>query len=330
MSSAEDEEEYTFVHEKDKEVDFKEQVPVTKDTKVDDKDGEKAESSSSDADEENEEKEMPKLESTDSEVFELVSSGLRSRHQATCGPCGSACSFDPLEMRDSDSTFEEEYAKINRDLDEEPANLHRWRAWLSMFFLVVMTGPPIAAFFLTAKEWVDPLVRFVPADDSEQVKDIFFGGTAWLVSCITNKSATKPPRVLEAAAEVLRPRGVRVARVHCWHPIETKKGKRTLAQRFGFREKPPVVMATNGKAPPTFLAATGLNAEALAAKVLAAVIPDAELPKASIRDGKRSTSRRVDPVGKRPEKMEENLENEEAAEGFEVVQEEEDINLDEA
>lgn len=220
------------------------------------------------------------------EVFELVSSGLRSRHQATCGPCGSACSFDPLEMRDSDSTFEEEYAKINRDLDEEPANLHRWRAWLSMFFLVVMTGPPIAAFFLTAKEWVDPLVRFVPADDSEQVKDIFFGGTAWLVSCITNKSATKPPRVLEAAAEVLRPRGVRVARVHCWHPIETKKGKRTLAQRFGFREKPPVVMATNGKAPPTFLAATGLNAEALAAKVLAAVIPDAELLKASIRDGK--------------------------------------------
>lgn len=107
-----------------------------------------------------------------------------------------------------------------------------------------------------------------------------------MVSCITNKSATKPPRVLEAAAEVLRPRGVRVARVHCWHPIETKKGKRTLAQRFGFREKPPVVMATNGKAPPTFLAATGLNAEALAAKVLAAVIPDAELPKASIRDGK--------------------------------------------
>ena len=69
MSSAEDEEEYTFVHEKDKEVNFKEQVTVTKDTKVDDKDGEKAESSSSDADEENEEKEMPKLESTDSEAW---------------------------------------------------------------------------------------------------------------------------------------------------------------------------------------------------------------------------------------------------------------------
>ena len=41
MSSAEDEEEYTFVQEKDKEVDLNEQVPVTKDTKVDDKDGEK-------------------------------------------------------------------------------------------------------------------------------------------------------------------------------------------------------------------------------------------------------------------------------------------------
>ena len=213
-----------------------------------------------------------------------MSSGLRSRHPSGCqGPCSAGPRFDPLE---SDHTFEEEYAKINRDLDEEPANLHRWRAWLSMFFLVVMTGPPIAAFFLTAKEWVDPLVRVVPADDSQQVKDIFFGGTAWLISCITDKSAAKAPRVLEEAAQLLRPRGVRVARVHCWHPLDTKKGKRTLAQRFGFRAKPPVVMATTGKGSPTFLAATGLPAEALAAKVLAAVIPDAEAPKASIRDAK--------------------------------------------
>lgn len=193
-----------------------------------------------------------------------------------------------------DRSFEEEYARVNRDLDEEPANLQCWRAWLSMFFLVVMTGPPIAAFFLTAKEWVDPLVRLVPPDDTDQVKDIFFGGSAWLVSCVTNKSAAKAPRVLEAAAEVLRPRGVRVARVHCWHPVETKKGKRTLAQRFGFREKPPVVMATKGTGSPTFLAATGLPAEALAAKALAAVIPDAEdIPQ--VREGRSLGCKSVHP-----------------------------------
>eukprot|EP00438_Fugacium_kawagutii_P022776 Skav228481 [mRNA] locus=scaffold1092:61890:85306:- [translate_table: standard] len=221
-----------------------------------------------------------------------------------CKPDQQRCQlFDPLDMRE-DRSFEEEYARVNRDLDEEPANLQRWRAWLSMFFLVVMTGPPIAAFFLTAKEWVDPLVRLVPPDDTEQVKDIFFGGSAWLVSCVTNKSAAKAPRVLEAAAEVLRPRGVRVARVHCWHPLETKKGKRTLAQRFGFRDKPPVVMATKGTGTPTFLAATGLPAEALAAKALAAVIPDAEdIPQASIREG-RARSKRRETVGKRPKDME--------------------------
>lgn len=228
------------------------------------------------------------------QVFEVLAqaSGLRPRQpQPSCnGPCGAGCgnmypvSFDPLG--EADATFEEEYARLNSDLDEEPANSHRWKAWLSMCFLVLITGPAIAAFFLTAKEWVDPLVRFVPADDAEQVKEIFFGGTAWLVSCVTNKSATKPPKVLEAAAQVLRPRGVRVARVHCWHPLDTKKGKRTLAERFGFRNKPPVVMATTGKGPPTFVAATGLPADALAAKVLAAVIPDAEAPKAFVKDGK--------------------------------------------
>ena len=58
-------------------------------------------------------------------------------------------------------------------------------------------------------------MRLVPPDDKEQVNEIFFGGAPWLVVCVTSKSAAKkPPRQLEAAAEVLRPRGVRVARVY--------------------------------------------------------------------------------------------------------------------
>lgn len=215
----------------------------------------------------------------------VLENELRARRG--CGACQNGC-FDPI----GDRSFEEEYARANRDLDEEPANLQNRKTWLSLIFLVLMTGPAVAAFFLTAKEWVDPLVRLVPPDDAAQVQDIFFGGKAWLVSCVTVKSAAaKAPQVLEAAAEVLRPRGVKVARVHCWEPIETKKGQRTLAQRFGFRDKPPVVMATKGKGQPSFLSATGLPAEALAAKVLAAVIPDAEAPKASVRDRKQLAGR---------------------------------------
>ena len=212
---------------------------------------------------------------------------------APAGACHCArSSFDPLNQYESrsasEATFEEEYARANKDLDEEPANLQQRKTWLSLIFLVLIVGPAMATFFITAKDWADPLVRVVPAGDSKQVQDIFFGGNAWLVSCVTSKAAaTKPPSVLQAAAELLRPRGVRVARVHCWEPLETKKGLRSLAQRFGFREKPPVVMATRGQGSPTLLAATGLRAEALAAKVLAAVIPEesATVKAYTVREG---------------------------------------------
>ena len=164
-------------------------------------------------------------------------------HQSEHSSSTSACSrqqqqaFDPLDRLGADATFEEEYAQANKDLDEEPANLQQRKTWLSLIFLVLIVGPAIATFFITAKDWADPLVRVIPPDDAKQVQDIFFGGNAWLVSCVTKKSAAaKPPSTLQAAAELLRPRGVRVARVHCWELLETKKGLRSLAQRFGFRE----------------------------------------------------------------------------------------------
>ena len=208
---------------------------------------------------------------------------------SSAGTCRARPAFDPLNQYQArpGASFEEEYAQANKDLDEEPANLQQRKTWLSLIFLVLFVGPAVATFFMTAKDWADPLIRVVPPDDSKQVQDIFFGGHAWLVSCVTLKSAAaKPPAALQGAAELLRPRGVRVARVHCWEPLETKKGLRSLAQRFGFREKPPVVMATRGKGSPTLLAATGLQAEALAAKVLAAVIPEESATiKATVRDG---------------------------------------------
>ncbi|CAK9091420.1 unnamed protein product [Durusdinium trenchii] len=242
--------------------------------------------------------------------------------------CQGSCGFDPLGMRPS-PTFDEEYMRMNRDLDEEPANLQRWKAWLSLVFLVLITGPAVVAFFLTAQEYVDPLVRLVGPEDSQQVNEIFFGGNPWLISCVTEKTAhKKPPRVLEAAAEVLRPRGVRVARVHCWEPLETKKGRQTLAQRFGFRSSPPVVMASSGGGKPSFLAATGLSAEALAAKVLAEVIPEAAtVPKAQVKDRRSTSQSRREPVGRRPESgAEEDISSNDVHE--EVLQEEEDVNLD--
>mmetsp|Transcript_16175 Transcript_16175/g.30440 ORF Transcript_16175/g.30440 Transcript_16175/m.30440 type:complete len:181 (+) Transcript_16175:3-545(+) len=176
------------------------------------------------------------------------------------------------------------------------------------------------------------MVRLVPPDDAKQIQEIFFGGNSWLVSCVTNKTAaSEPPSILQAAAELLRPRGVRVARVHCWEPLETKKGRRTLAQRFGFRDKPPVVMATKGKGSPSLLVAKGLQAEELAAKALAAVIPDAsdqhESP--TVRDGSRGKSgHRVEKVGRRPEPEEEIAKHDPSEEHLKKEEQEEVESID--
>ncbi|CAE7203110.1 hypothetical protein AK812_SmicGene39624 [Symbiodinium microadriaticum] len=274
------------------------------------------------------------LDADDSPVAPSEDAGLRARKTGGCHCARS--SFDPLNQYESrsasEATFEEEYARANKDLDEEPANLQQRKTWLSLIFLVLIVGPAMATFFITAKDWADPLVRVVPAGDSKQVQDIFFGGNAWLVSCVTSKTAaTKPPSVLQAAAELLRPRGVRVARVHCWEPLETKKGLRSLAQRFGFREKPPVVMATRGQGSPTLLAATGLRAEALAAKVLAAVIPEesATVKAYTVREGSHGRSgNRVERVGKRPAEQTEEPTKDDAEVPPGHVDEEEEVNLD--
>ena len=99
------------------------------------------------------------------------STGLRRRAREVPESSGAKPKserFDPLNQTRG-ATFEEEYAQVNRDLDE-PENPQR-RTWLSLVFLVLFTTPAIAASFLTAREWADPLVRIVAPDDTDQVQD---------------------------------------------------------------------------------------------------------------------------------------------------------------
>ncbi|CAE8610795.1 unnamed protein product, partial [Polarella glacialis] len=235
------------------------------------------------------------------------------------------------------STFDQEYAARNKDLDEDPHDSESRKSRLSAFFLFMMCFPAVAAFVLMVQNWADPLVLLVPPQDAQQVQQVFFGGNPWLVSCITTKAGKKAaagsklPKVLEKAAELLRPQGVRVARVHCWEPLPTQKGKRTLAKRFGFRDKPPVVMVSLGRGQPSFISASGLKAEALAAKVLATVGAASSDLAASLRFHEAEigpSGGRVEKVGKRPQEDDDGdevpLESE--AESPEV--EEDDVNLD--
>jgi len=55
------------------------------------------------------------------------------------------------------------------------------------------------------------------------------------------------------AQRILWQTGAKAVRVHCGEPLPLHKGVWALAQRFGFREKPPVLMATSGRGQPQLL-----------------------------------------------------------------------------
>jgi len=152
----------------------------------------------------------------------------------------------------------------------------RCRSCIFVFFLLMGLAGPFCAVaiqgLVAAQEWLRaPAIVVVEPRDTAQIEKIFFGGNPWMVSCVTAKSALlKPPATLEKTAALLLPEGVRVARVHCWELIQTRKGKQTLAQRFGLGKKPPVVMVTTGKGKPKLLVSSGLSAEELARRALVA------------------------------------------------------------
>jgi len=133
------------------------------------------------------------------------------------------------------------------------------RAWLSFLFLFLIVAPTCAAGVLLLWEHMSPLVLRVPPQDVDRVKDIFFGKGSWLVHCVNERTDGEYMKVLSKQAERLRPNGVRVAQVHCWTPIPTKKGPRSLARRFKFRDAPPVALLVVDGAPPEFLDSSALN-----------------------------------------------------------------------
>mmetsp|Transcript_14073 Transcript_14073/g.38492 ORF Transcript_14073/g.38492 Transcript_14073/m.38492 type:complete len:364 (+) Transcript_14073:30-1121(+) len=163
---------------------------------------------------------------------------------------------------------EAEWRKVDAELARDAPTAELRRSRLSAFFLFLFVAPTAIGTCILLKEWLEgPLITLVPLGEAAQTENIFSGGKPWLVACVTSKSAkAKPPKTLLKAAELLRPKGMRVARLHCWEPLESTHGGESLARRFGFRDRPPVVMASRGTGAPQMLSATGLSAKELARK----------------------------------------------------------------
>eukprot|EP00929_Paragymnodinium_shiwhaense_P084505 TRINITY_DN45185_c0_g1_i1.p1 TRINITY_DN45185_c0_g1~~TRINITY_DN45185_c0_g1_i1.p1 ORF type:complete len:425 (+),score=102.27 TRINITY_DN45185_c0_g1_i1:64-1338(+) len=192
------------------------------------------------------------------------------------------------------------------------------RQRLSFIFFCLTVIPGLGTFLLTVGPYIDkwlagPLVTTVPPGDTHLAKKIFAGGEPWLVSCVTAKGAKKKEETsgkaskLDQAAEILRPWGMKVARVHCWEPMVIKDKKQTLAQRYGFRDKPPVVLVTAGKGKPAFIDAGRITASQLANQAWNTAYTlrgEADKRAASsssqTADKPEKTSRKTDKVGKRP------------------------------
>lgn len=217
------------------------------------------------------------------------------------------------------------------------------RSRLSFIFLLLIAGPGSIATLMKIQDWwKQPTVHLIPAGDSALVERIFSGGQPWLVSCVTRKSGqSQPPKALVQAASLLQPEGIRVARLHCWETLELRGKRETLASRYGFRSKPPVVMVSRGMGTPVLLASKGLTGDQLAAQASnAATSGNTARPTAGAQEATRPRGRR-EAVGKRTANMEDEIDAEEKEEAAgqestakkqpQATQEEEDeevINLD--
>jgi len=124
------------------------------------------------------------------------------------------------------------------------------------------------------------------------VKDVFFGNESWLVYCVNDRTATvRVPAELKKVAELLRPESVRVAEVFCWIPLPTKKGLRTLAQRFKFRDQPPVALFVDQGQKPRLLDTSSqqqLSAKGLVKQVKRILRKKSENSTSAKSEGRRS------------------------------------------
>lgn len=84
--------------------------------------------------------------------------------------------------------------------------------------------------------------------DTAKMKDVLFGGDPWVVYCVDNVTVNQRlPKFLEEGAELLHSEGVKLAVIPCWEKMASGK---TLADRFKFRPKPPVMFSVvNGDSP---------------------------------------------------------------------------------
>lgn len=222
--------------------------------------------------------------------------------------------------RAGDMDEEQEYEAWGAQQDYEIARgastADARRTRLSFVFLLLIAGPGSIATLMKVQDWwKQPTVHLIPPGDSALVERIFSGGQPWLVSCVTRKSGqSQPPKPLMQAAALLQPKGIRVARLHCWETLELRGKRETLASRYGFRSKPPVVMVSRGMGTPMLLASKGLTGDQLAAQVLnAATSGNTARPTVGAQEATRPRGRK-EAVGKRTANMEDEIEAEEKEE----------------
>lgn len=215
-----------------------------------------------------------------------------------------------LQCSSLHATSESMYLPEDENLAETPKDANR-RAWLSFCFLIMMVGPACGAGMMLLQEFFAPAILRVAPDDVSAVQNVFFGGDPWLVFCVNKRTASNSDHVpaLTKASERLRPHRVRIAEIHCWTPLPTKKGPRTLARRFKFRDKPPVALFVSKRHKPKHLNVQELDADKLVQQVLREVNPANEFSGQTFggthgRKGsgtRKTRPKQRDRVGRRPE-----------------------------
>lgn len=92
-------------------------------------------------------------------------------------------------------------------------------------------------------------ITVLDVKDTARLKDVLFGGKPWLVYCVNNQTVNQRlPKVLEDSSSTLWSNlGLQVGTLPCWDPTESG---RSVAQRFKFRNSPPLTfLVANGNKP---------------------------------------------------------------------------------
>jgi len=92
-------------------------------------------------------------------------------------------------------------------------------------------------------------ITVLDVKDTSRLKEVLFSGEPWLVYCVNNQTENQRlPKVLEDSSSTLWSNlGLQVGVLSCWEPTESG---RSIAQRFKFRNSPPLTfLVANGNKP---------------------------------------------------------------------------------